>query len=72
MKISSFIIFFFLTLTLYAQSDTEVFLFDLESSNKIEVKNGKNISNNKGYNNQPSFLDDRYILFSSTISQNFS
>ena len=66
MKISSFIIFIFFTATLYAQSDTEVFLFDLESSNKIEVKNGKNISNNKGYNNQPSFLDDRYILFSST------
>ncbi|NRD23962.1 nuclear transport factor 2 family protein [Winogradskyella litoriviva] len=50
----------------YAQTNTEVFLFDLESHNsKIEIKNGKNISNNQGYDNQPSFLDNRYIVFSS-------
>ena len=52
---------------IHAQSNTEVFLFDLETSaSKIEVKNGKNISNNEGYDNQPSFLNDRYILFAST------
>lgn len=52
---------------IYSQSNTEVFLFDLETSgSKIEVKNGKNISNNEGYDNQPSFLNDRYILFAST------
>ncbi|WCO00670.1 nuclear transport factor 2 family protein [Psychroserpens ponticola] len=50
-----------------AQSNTEVFLFDLEAnSSKIEVKNAKNLSNNEGYDNQPSFLNDRYILFAST------
>ncbi|MBR9845643.1 MAG: hypothetical protein GYB35_05805 [Algicola sp.] len=51
----------------FSQSNTEVFLFDLENSaSTIEVKNGKNISNNEGYDNQPSFLNDRYILFAST------
>ncbi|WP_052172576.1 nuclear transport factor 2 family protein [Psychroserpens jangbogonensis] len=54
-------------LTINAQSNTEVFLFDIEvNSSKIEVTNGKNISNNEGYDNQPSFLNDRYILFAST------
>jgi len=56
-----------LTFQIFAQSNTEVFLFDLEAtSSKIELKNGKNISNNEGYDNQPSFLNERYILFAST------
>ncbi|MBC2845837.1 nuclear transport factor 2 family protein [Winogradskyella flava] len=51
----------------FCQSNTEVFLFDLEStSSKIEVKNGKNISNNEGYDNQPSFLNEDYVLFASS------
>ncbi|WP_299276190.1 nuclear transport factor 2 family protein [uncultured Psychroserpens sp.] len=50
-----------------SQSNTEVFLFDLEANgSQIQVKNGINISNNEGYDNQPSFLNDRYILFAST------
>ena len=52
---------------IHAQSETEIFLFDLENDNsKIEVKNGKNISNNKGYDNQPSFFDEEKILYAST------
>jgi hypothetical protein len=50
----------------FAQANTEIFVFDIEAStSKIELKNGKNISNNEGYDNQPSFLNDRYILFAS-------
>ncbi|MUU78203.1 DUF6265 family protein [Winogradskyella endarachnes] len=57
----------FLTIASFAQSDTEVFLFDLETNNaNIKIQNGKNISNNEGYDNQPSFLDERYIIFAST------
>ncbi len=42
-------------------------MFDIENNkSKIEVENGKNISNNEGYDNQPSFLDEDYILFAST------
>ena len=62
-------LFFFLTTYIgYSQqANTEVFLFDLENnSSKIELKNVKNLSNNEGYDNQPSFLDDRYIVFAST------
>lgn len=65
---ASFIILFSLIYSLsFSQSNTEIFLFDLEiNSSKIELKNGKNISKNEGYDNQPSFLDDRYIAFAST------
>ncbi|MBE9489705.1 MAG: PD40 domain-containing protein, partial [Bacteroidetes bacterium] len=45
----------------------EIFLFDLNTENgKFELSNFKNISNNDGYDNQPSFLDDNTILFAST------
>jgi hypothetical protein len=49
------------------QANTEVYLFDLsfENGNPI-LSNPKNISNNEGYDNQPSFLDDDTVLFSST------
>jgi len=54
----------------FAQSNTEIFLFDLETSaSKIELNNSQNISNNLGYDNQPSFLNDRYILFASTRNE---
>ena len=51
----------------YTQSETEIFLFEIEQNNSIiEIKNGKNISNNQGYDNQPSFFDDDKILYAST------
>jgi len=50
-----------------AQPNTEIFLFDATyDSGEIELINGKNISNNEGYDNQPSFINDNAILFSST------
>lgn len=50
-----------------AQSNTEIFLYDVNSNNSsITLSNGKNISNNEGYDNQPSFLNDERILFSSS------
>ena len=52
---------------LFSQSNTEVFLFDLANNNGTPMlSNGKNISNNDGYDNQPSFISDNKILFSST------
>ncbi len=59
---------FFLTATLsYAQPDTEVYLLDItEKDKKIELSNLRNVSNNEGYDNQPSFCDENMILFSST------
>ncbi|NND50778.1 MAG: hypothetical protein HKN54_00130 [Flavobacteriaceae bacterium] len=52
---------------LHAQPNTDVFLFDLDREyNNFKLSNFKNISNNEGYDNQPSFLDDNTILYAST------
>ncbi|MBT8270773.1 MAG: nuclear transport factor 2 family protein [Bacteroidia bacterium] len=51
----------------WSQSNTEIFLFDLDrSAGNFELSVYRNISNNDGYDNQPSFLDDKTIVFSST------
>lgn len=49
-----------------AQSNTEIFLLDIKfKQDKIEISNVKKISNNKGYNNQPIFVSNDKILFTS-------
>jgi hypothetical protein len=56
-------------LTIFAQPNTDVYVFDLNlENNKVELSNPKNISNNDGYDNQPSFLNNTSILFASTRS----
>lgn len=50
-----------------AQPNTDVFLFDLNTDNGVfQVSNFQNISNNDGYDNQPSFLDNETILYAGT------
>lgn len=67
MKKITFILFLTISVTLSAQSNTEVYLLDIiKPTEKIELVNLKNISNNEGYDNQPSFYDNNTILFSST------
>ena len=69
MKYYFLILFPFLSTLSFSQANTEVFLFNLEQSNsKIEVSNGINISNNEGYDNQPSFFGEDNILYASTRS----
>ncbi len=51
----------------YSQPNTDIFLFDLAKiDGKLILSNGKNISNNEGYDNQPSFMDERIIFYSGT------
>ncbi|MFK7810933.1 MAG: nuclear transport factor 2 family protein [Maribacter sp.] len=51
----------------YSQTNTEIYLVDLSiADGKTAMTNLRNISNNEGYDNQPSFYDDNTILFSST------
>jgi len=58
------ILSFFTFLVTYSQPNTDVFLFDLNTKNgTFELSNMKNISNNEGYDNQPSFLDNNTILY---------
>lgn len=49
------------------QPNPEIFLFSMEkNANKFTFSGGKNITNNAGYDNQPSFtLNNRSILFTS-------
>ena len=54
-------------LPLSAQTNTEVYVLDVKTiDGKTELLNPRNISNNEGYDNQPSFYDGKTILFSST------
>lgn len=56
----------FVTSFTFAQTNTEIHLFDINSENgQWKVTNGKNISNNDGYDSQPYFYDDNIILFAS-------
>ncbi len=53
-----------------AQPNTEVYLFERKNTKGVEqLVNLKNISNNEGYDNQPSFYDEQTILFTSTRNQ---
>lgn len=59
----------FICLQVAAQTDTEVYLFDLKTSgDAITLENKRNISSNVGYDNQPSFYDDNKVLFAKTIN----
>lgn len=60
-------ILLFLSLLSFAQPNTDIFLFDLSKiDGKLTISNGKNITNNEGYDNQPSFKDERIIFYSGT------
>ena len=56
------------TFIIYSQQETEVYLFDYSNSKPLPIlTNQKNISNNPGYDNQPSFSKNgKFIYFSST------
>ncbi|MGB7392757.1 MAG: nuclear transport factor 2 family protein [Pricia sp.] len=67
MRILVFTISILFTTVLSAQTNTEVYLLDVKTvDGQTELVNPRNISNNEGYDNQPSFYDGNTILFSST------
>ncbi len=61
-------VFLFVSAIVCSQPATEVYLFDfIQNDSVFTVDNPVNISNNKGYDNQPSFLlDGTGVLFAST------
>ncbi|WP_396634157.1 nuclear transport factor 2 family protein [Maribacter sp. R86514] len=57
----------FFCLNSYAQQGTEVYVTDLNRPNdSLKIGTPINISNNEGYDNQPSFFSNDKILFAST------
>tara|TARA_R110002073_G_scaffold53840_4_gene138902 strand:- start:105304 stop:106479 length:1176 start_codon:yes stop_codon:yes gene_type:complete len=66
MKKLSFLLAF-ISANVFAQTNTEVYLFDLIKTDSVyQLVNKKNISSNKGYDSQPHFYDNNTVLFSST------
>ncbi len=52
---------------LFAQADTEIYVLSLQvTDEQFSFGTPQNISNNLGYDNQPSFFDATTLLFSST------
>jgi len=59
--------FLFATSSIFAQSNTEIYLYKLSNTNgNYKITEGKNISNNPGYDSQPHFYSKKAIIFSST------
>jgi len=57
---------FIITITSFsfAQENTEIYVFDIAPSYAgFELLNARNISNNAGYDNQPSFISDDTVIF---------
>ncbi|MBK5214270.1 MAG: hypothetical protein JJE55_11495 [Flavobacteriaceae bacterium] len=48
----------------FAQENTEVYIFDIAPAYEgLELLNAQNISNNEGYDNQPSFISNETLVF---------
>jgi len=70
MKNLLFLILICTSLFSFSQPNTEIFLFDLNTKNgEFKLSNFKNISNNEGYDNQPSFLDNNTMLYAGTRNE---
>ena len=64
------LLLFFFPLLLQAQTGSEIYLADLEISEAgITLSNPKNITNHKGYDNQPSFHPDKPWLYYSSFNE---
>ncbi|WP_026451533.1 TolB family protein [Aequorivita capsosiphonis] len=64
MKKLLFLFIIFTTTFTFAQENTEVFVFDISPAyGGLELMNARNISNNKGYDNQPSFISNETVIF---------
>lgn len=50
------------------QSSTEIFLFELTNENgTYKLSNPANITNNEGYDNQPTFINDDELVYAATF-----
>lgn len=67
MKLLQYYLLCCLATTLTAQTNTEIHLFDIiNDGNTTSLVNGKNISNNEGYDSQPQFLAKNVLIYAGT------
>ncbi len=65
-KLIIFLYLPFISLGVLAQPGTEVFLFEIkQGKSSLELRKPINVSDNKGYDNQPSFTNDGHLLYTS-------
>lgn len=63
MRLFPYFIFLFSTLVT-AQPNTDVYVMELMNTDStFTISNFKNVSNNNGYDNQPSFIDNNRIVY---------
>ncbi|MFI5133678.1 MAG: TolB family protein [Chitinophagales bacterium] len=64
MKKTLTIVFTLLSLYSFGQTGSEILLFDMKISNgQVTLSNGVNITNHKGYDNQPFFYPSQPIIY---------
>jgi Tol biopolymer transport system component len=64
MKKLLFLSIIFVTHFTFAQTDSEVYVFDVMPAYEgLQLLNARNISNNEGYDNQPSFISNETLVF---------
>jgi hypothetical protein len=69
MKTISIIIFAVSCLTSFGQAGSEIYLFDMNVTNgQVALSNGRNITNHKGYDNQPYFHPSQPIIYYSSFN----
>ncbi|HEY6954918.1 MAG TPA: hypothetical protein VI385_06710 [Flavisolibacter sp.] len=63
-RIGSFLMVFLSFLYSSAQNGTEIYLFDMKiNKGQVVLSNGINITNHKGYDNQPSFHPSQPLIY---------
>jgi hypothetical protein len=69
MKKILFVIFIFSCFTSFSQTGSEIYLFDMKvTEGQVILSNGRNITNHKGYDNQPSFHPSQPIIYYSSFN----
>ncbi len=70
MNKSMFAICFLFTIKSFSQAASEILLFDLDiKKNVLSISNPKNITNHKGYDNQPYFHPDLPLVYYASFNE---